>query len=64
MAKENRFKEVKTEGNPLANFYSIIVDTETGVNYFWLKNGTAGGLTPLLDSDGKVIITKPENKEN
>jgi len=36
----------------------ILVDKETGVNYLVWKAGYAGGITPLLDSDGKVIVTK------
>lgn len=35
----------------------IIVDTETGINYLFMKDGYAGGLTPLLDKDGKPIVT-------
>ncbi len=36
----------------------IIVDKETGVNYLYVGRGYGGGLTPLLDADGKPIITK------
>ena len=35
----------------------IYVDKETGVNYLFVANGYAGGLTPLLDCDGKPVIT-------
>jgi len=35
----------------------IWVDKETGVNYFFHSSGYAGGLTPLLDSMGKPIVT-------
>lgn len=35
----------------------IIVDTETGVHYLNLL-GEGGGLTPLLDENGKVIVEK------
>lgn len=34
----------------------IIVDTVTGVNYMNTVGGSASGLTPLLDSNGNVII--------
>lgn len=34
----------------------IIVDTVTGVNYMNTVGGSANGLTPLLDSNGNVII--------
>lgn len=36
----------------------IVVDKETGVNYLFVCRGYGGGLTPLLDADGKPIITK------
>ena len=36
----------------------VIVVKETGVNYLFAHRGYGGGLTPLLDSDGKPIITK------
>ena len=35
----------------------ILVDTETGVNYLVWKSGYAGGITPLLDSEGNVVVT-------
>ena len=38
----------------------VIVDRETGVNYLFIQSGYAGGLTPLLDAEGKPIITKQE----
>ena len=36
----------------------ILVDKETGVNYLCWKSGYGAGVTPLLDSEGKVIVTK------
>ena len=36
---------------------SVWVDRETGVNYLWHSTGHAGGMTPLLDREGKPIIT-------
>ena len=36
----------------------IIVDKETGVNYLFVHWGYGGCLTPLLDENGKPIITK------
>ena len=35
------------------------IDTETGVNYLFVQGGYAGGLTPLLDKNGKPVITPP-----
>ena len=57
--KENRFKVILREGGQLSEegMHQILVDTETGVNYLVWKSGYAGGITPLLDAEGKVIIT-------
>ena len=33
-------------------------DKETGVNYLFIASGFAGGLTPLLDAEGKPVIIK------
>ena len=38
----------------------IIVDKETGVNYLMVRSGYGAGLTPLIDADGKPIISKPK----
>ena len=35
----------------------IWVDRETGVNYLFHSEGTAAGLTPLLNRDGTPVIT-------
>ncbi|MCI8739983.1 MAG: xylan 1,4-beta-xylosidase [Oscillibacter sp.] len=35
----------------------IYVDRETGVSYLYAWSGGGGGLTPLLDRDGKPVIT-------
>ena len=40
----------------------VLVDRETGVNYLWYKRGYGGGLTPLLNRDGKPIITSVVTK--
>ncbi|MBE5867036.1 MAG: ABC transporter substrate-binding protein [Lachnospiraceae bacterium] len=54
MAKE-RFEKVYSQG--AMNVTEIWVDRETGVNYVYHISGYAGGLTPLLDRDGKPVIT-------
>lgn len=35
----------------------VLVDRETGVNYLYCNSGYSGGLTVLLDADGKPLIT-------
>ena len=36
----------------------VIVDTETGVNYLFVVYGNGAGLTPLIDENGKPIVTR------
>jgi hypothetical protein len=53
--KDNkRFQEIYNEGKVNGN--RIIVDKETGVHYLFSWSGYAGGITPLLDKDGKPVI--------
>ena len=35
----------------------VLVDRKTGVNYLWTASGYAGGLTVLVDAEGKPIVT-------
>ncbi|MBD5140061.1 MAG: xylan 1,4-beta-xylosidase [Ruminococcus sp.] len=51
----DRFKRIYKQG--VASIIEIWADTETGVNYLWREDGYSGGLTPLLDRDGKVVVT-------
>jgi hypothetical protein len=52
---EKRFQVVHKEGTLSST--KVIVDRETGVNYLFVGEGYAGGLTVLLDKDGKPVIT-------
>lgn len=52
---EKRFVKIDSDG--MMNVSEIWVDTQTGVNYFFHASGYAGGLTPLLDREGKPIIS-------
>ena len=55
--KEKRFKVVSEEAFGFSGVTTILLDQETGVNYLVIS-GTAGeGITPLLDAEGKVVIT-------
>lgn len=54
----DRFKRVYKQG--IASILEVWVDTETGVNYLWREDGYSGGLTPLIDRDGKPVITPDE----
>ena len=55
---ENRFFIQTKEHPSLMTDALVIIDKETGVNYLYVHRGYGGGLTPLLDADGKPIITK------
>ncbi len=54
--KEKRFETVYTQDG-FTNTAAILVDRQTGVNYLFYQSGNAGGLTPLLNREGKPIIT-------
>lgn len=54
--KEKRFINAYNQST-FTTGTDIIVDRETGVNYLYYTNGTGGGLTVLLDREGKPIIT-------
>ena len=61
MAKNNeRFQRVYTQG--VLAVTEIWVDTQTGVQYLFHKDGNAAGFTPLLGIDGKPVIFR-ENLE-
>lgn len=55
MAKDQRFEKVYSQGTMTT--MEIWVDKETGVNYVFHANGYAGGMTPLLDRDGKPVVS-------
>ena len=48
--------------NHTANGIEIWVDKETGVNYVLGFSGYAGGMTVLLDAEGKPVVT-PQKKQ-
>ena len=54
--KEKRFEKVYRQG--MSPSLTIFVDKETGVNYLYAQSGFSGGLTVLLDENGKPVITK------
>ena len=59
MAREKRFSIDEKNGVSMLTTAFVIIDNETGVNYLFVNaGGGAGGLTPLLDSKGNVVITR------
>ena len=53
-----RFQKVYQQG--VLDVMEIWVDTETGVQYLFHRAGNAAGLTPLLDREGKPVVTPRE----
>ena len=62
MAKEKRFVRTYTQGS--LETTEIWVDTQTGVNYLYHTSGYSGGLTVLLDREGKPVISRLPLEEN
>ena len=59
--KQERFVRIHSEN---MGGEQIIVDVVTGVNYLFVTSGYAGGLTVLLDRDGKPVISALHLQEN
>ena len=59
MFDDKRFEKAYSQGS--LNVTEIWVDRETGVNYVFHASGNAGGMTVLLNRDGKPVITPIEN---
>ena len=55
MKQEERFVRIYSQGK--LDYVEILVDKETGVNYLYRQSGYSGGLTPLLDKEGKPVIS-------
>ena len=62
MAKDTkRFEKIYSQG-AMTNV-EIWVDRETGVNYLFISSGYAGGLTVLLDREGKPVISPLQRRD-
>ena len=57
---EKRFEKVYSQGT--LNVTEIWIDKVTGVNYLYHSDGSSGGLTVLVDREGKPVITNVSNK--
>ena len=58
MTKNDRFEKIYSQGGLTS--MEIWVDKKTGVNYLYRQSGYSGGITVLLDKDGKPVITYNE----
>ncbi len=61
--KKGRFLIQDVSGSSMFSNTILLVDRETGVNYLFFQSANAGGLTPLLDREGKPIITTVFDEE-
>ena len=52
---EKRFVKIYSQG--FTGSMEIWVDTQTGVNYLFHQSGYSGGLTVLVDREGKPIVS-------
>ncbi len=52
---EDRFEKIYTQGGIVSRI-EVWLDKATGVQYLWREDGSCGGLTPLLDRDGKPLL--------
>ena len=55
MSKDKRFVKIYSQG--MVNALEIWVDRETGIQYLAHQSGYAGGMTVLLDEEGKPLRT-------
>lgn len=61
--KEKRFIVRGVPCTAFGGSTMILVDRETGVNYLYVQFTGGGGLTPLLDQEGKPVITTVFDEE-
>lgn len=62
MMKHNeRFQVVYSQG--MTDVTRILLDTETGMLYLMMRSGYAGGITPLLNRDGRPARWTDEGGE-
>lgn len=62
MGRNDRFEKVYSQGT--MSVIEIWVDKETGVNYLFRQSGYSGGMTVLLDRDGKPVVTPVTERYN
>ena len=61
MKKKDRFEKIYSQGTLSAT--EIWVDKETGINYLYHSSGYSGGMTVLLDREGKPVVSRVYNGE-
>lgn len=59
MKNDKRFVKIYSQGQ--MEGFQIWIDRNTGVNYLFQFLGYSGGITPLLDENGKPVISSKED---
>ena len=62
MAKDKRFTKVYAQG--ALGGLEIFVDTEASVQYLFAQSGYAGGMTVLVDPEGKPLLYKGNRQKS
>lgn len=57
MTKGKRFRKIHKESVGFGENVLILQDLKTGVEYMYVQSGYSGGLTPLLDREGKPVVS-------
>lgn len=57
MESTERFEKIYVQGK-IASVTEIWIDKETGINYMFHRDGNAAGLTPLLNKEGRAIVSE------
>ena len=53
--KEQRFIKVMEDSGFISS-NEVLVDTQTGVQYLYHASGNSGGMTVLVDAEGKPLL--------
>ncbi|MCR5122225.1 MAG: DUF6440 family protein [Ruminococcus sp.] len=62
--KHKRFVKVYEEGSGMLSSFAIFIDRFTGVNYLMHMSGEHESMTPLLDPNGRPIVTPLYDMDN
>ena len=54
---DSRFEIVERQKLAIGEIVEILRDKQTGVMYLYRRDGYSGGLTVLVDKDGKPLTT-------
>ena len=62
--KDDRFVVAHKEGSSFSSqgYRQLLVDRQTGVTYLFISAGYGAGLTPLLDAQGRPVITRVDSQ--